>query len=309
MATAIVTGASGFIGNAVVEELLDHGYQVYAIVRPTSKFRFPTHDKLVTLTCKLDEIQKLPEIMPTNQTYDIFYHFAWLGVEAQSRADTALQLQNAQWTVDTLRIAKYLGCKRFVGAGSIMEHESMVAAYTQGNKPGTGYIYGSAKAAAHAMCMSIAADIGIDLIWPEITNAYGIGDYSSRLVNATIQKCIHGESPKFTAGSQNYDFVYIDDVARAFRLIGENGKPFHEYLIGSSTARPLREFLTEMQTAIAPDLKFLFGSIPFTGVGLPLTKFDCTQTEVDTGFRANISFAEGCKRTYKWKKQLEANNQ
>ena len=63
-----------------------------------------------------------------------------------------------------------------------------------------------------------------------------------------------------------------------------------------------------MQTAIAPDLKFLFGSTPFTGVGLPLTKFDCTQTEVDTGFRANISFAERCKRTYKWKKQLEANN-
>ena len=54
-------------------------------------------------------------------------------------------------------------------------------------------------------------------------------------------------APQFTAGTQNYDFVYIDDVARAFRLIGEKGKPFHEYLIGSSTARPLKEFLLEMK--------------------------------------------------------------
>ena len=42
---------------------------------------------------------------------------------------------------------------------------------------------------------------------------------------------------------QNYDFVYIDDVARAFRLIGEKGKPFHEYVIGSGNAKPLKNFL------------------------------------------------------------------
>ena len=98
----------------------------------------------------------------------------------------------------------------------------------------------------------------------------------------------------------NYDFVYIDDVARAFRLIGENGKPFHEYLIGSSNARPLKEFLLEMQASIAPQLPFRFGDIPFTGIDLPLDRFDCSQTEADTGFRAEISFAEGCRRTMAW---------
>ena len=150
------------------------------------------------------------------------------------------------------------------------------------------------------MCMSVAAQIGIELVWPEITNAYGPGERSPRLVNTTIQKCLLGETPQFTAGTQNYDFVYIDDVARAFRLIGEKGKPFHEYLIGSSTARPLKEFLLEMQSAIAPELKFQFGDIPFTGIDLPLSKFDCSQTEADTGFQAEVSFAEGCRRTMEW---------
>ena len=59
-----------------------------------------------------------------------------------------------------------------------------------------------------------------------------------------------------------------------------------------------------MQAAIAPDLDFVFGDIPFTGVNQPLEDFDCTKTEEDTGFRAKISFAEGCRRTWEWWRQI-----
>lgn len=304
MKKAIVSGANGFVGSAVVKELLANGYQVCALVHGEHRQNLPDYDQLTCVSCDLDQMMELPRRLPM-QDYEVFYHFAWQGSAGPARADTALQLKNAQWTVDALRAAKEVGCSRFVCAGSIMEHETMAAAYTQGNRPGLGYIYGGGKVIAHIMCMSVAAQLGMDLIWPEITNAYGIGERSPRMVNTTIQKCIRGEAPQFTAGTQNYDFVYIDDVARAFRLIGERGKPFHEYLIGSSTARPLKEFLLEMQAAIAPELEFQFGDIPFTGIDLPLSKFDCTQTERDTGFRAQISFAEGCRRTMEWWKSLE----
>lgn len=304
MRTVIVSGANGFLGGALVRELLKYDYRIYALGREGRCNNLPQDPRVIFVPCDLAEMASLKDKLPA-QEYDIFYHFAWAGSAGPARADTVLQLQNAQWTVDSLRVAKELGCKRFVCAGSIMEHETMAAAYTQGNKPGMGYIYGGGKLIAHVMCMSVAAQIGIDLIWPEITNAYGVGERSPRMVNTTIQKCIRGEAPQFTAGTQNYDFVYIDDVARAFRLIGENGKPFHEYLIGSSTARPLKEFLLEMKAAIAPELDFIFGDIPFTGIDLPLSKFDCSQTEADTGFRAEISFAEGCKRTMEWWKEQE----
>ena len=304
MKTAIITGANGFVGGALVRELLKYDYRIYALDREGCCSNLPVDSRVTFVPCDLSEMATLKEKLPS-QEYDVFYHFAWVGSAGPARADTALQLQNAQWTVDSLRVAKELGCRRFLCAGSIMEHETMAAAYTQGNKPGMGYIYGGGKLIAHVMCMSVAAQIGIELIWPEITNAYGVGERSPRMINTTIQKCIRGESPQFTAGTQNYDFVYIDDVARAFRLIGENGKPFHEYLIGSSTARPLKEFLLEMKAAIAPDLNFVFGDIPFTGIDLPLSKFDCSQTEADTGFRAKISFAEGCKRTMQWWKEQE----
>ena len=302
MRSAIVTGANGFIGSKLVKELLRNRIKVIALIHNDHKNALPQNDYLKTINVDLNHIYDLKKIVDNN-CCDVFYHFAWNGSAGQARADTKLQLSNAQWTIDALKTAKELGCKRFVCAGSIMEHETVAAAYTQCNKPGLGYIYGSGKLVAHTMAMSVAANIGIDLLWGSITNAYGVGELSPRMVNTTIRKIINNESPKFSAGTQNYDFVYIDDVAKAFYLIGERGKPFHEYRIGSSTARPLKEFLLEMKSAIAPNLDFIFGEVPFTGINLPLGVFDCSETERDTGFRAKVSFAEGTKLTMEWLKK------
>lgn len=302
--TAVVTGANGFVGNATTRELIAHGYKVYATDREGCNDRISMlGTSCIFLPCELSDIGSLTTAIPLGEA-DVMFHFAWAGSAGAARADPRIQLQNVQWTIDALTTAHALGCRRFVCAGSIMEHETIAAGYEQGNRPSLGYVYGSGKLAAHTMCMCIAAKLGIELVWAEITNAYGVGEKSPRLVNTTIQKCIRKEVPQFTAATQNYDFVYIDDVARAFRLIGEKGRPFHEYLIGSSSARPLRDFLMEMKNAIAPDLDFAFGEIPFSGIDLPLSEFDCSQTERDTGFRASIDFAEGCRRTWAWWKDV-----
>lgn len=303
MKKVVVSGANGFVGGAVTRELVANGIEVIALDMEGHNDNLPESDLVRFYPFALDNAKELLERF-TDRDCDTFYHFAWAGSAGPARADTELQLKNAQWTVDCLRMAKELGCTRFVNAGSIMELETMKAVFNAGNKPGMGYIYGSGKLVAHTMCKSVAADIGIDLLWAMITNAYGVGERSPRMVNTTIEKCIRGEAPRFTAGTQNYDFVYIDDVARAFRLIGENGKPFNEYLIGSSNAKPLKEFLLEMKDAIAPDLDFIFGDIPFTGINQPLEDFDCSLTERDTGFRAQVSFAEGCRRTRDWWQQI-----
>lgn len=303
MKTAVVTGANGFVGSAVVNELLSNNYKVYAVVRNNHADRLSDLDNVEIVNCELSDIDRLPGQI--TEKCDVFYHFAWSGSAGKDRANTRLQLDNVQWSVESIRAAKKLGCSRFVFAGSIVEKECLAAAYTGGNRPGLGYIYGGGKVAAHILCSSVAAAEGIDLLWGEITNAYGVGEVSPRLVNSTIRKCIAGVSPEFTAGTQNYDFVYIDDVARAFRLIGENGKPFTSYVIGSSVAKPLKEFLLEMKDAIAPELPFKFGDVPFTGIDLPLSDFDCRKTEEDTGFKAGISFAEGCRRTFEWWKERE----
>ncbi len=304
MKKAIVTGANGFIGRAVVSELINQNVQVWALTRHGDENNFLQSDKIKGIQFDLSNITLIKKSIPFDD-YDVFYHLAWDGTSGSARNDIDLQLKNAQWTVDALRVAKELGCKRFVGVGSIMEDETIAAAFSQGNKPGMSYIYGGGKLIAHVMCKSVAAEIDFDLIWCKITNAYGKGETSPRLINSTIRKIIAGETPRFTSGTQNYDFIYIDDVARAFHLIGELGKPFHEYLIGSSKSGPLREFLLQMKAAIAPNVDFIFGDVPFSGINLDISKFDCSKTEIDTGFKAEVSFSEGVKLTKDW---IESNN-
>lgn len=304
MKKAIVTGANSFVGSAVVRELLAREVEVFALVHEGRADRLPVSEHLHVASFDVQQDEAFP--FP-NAAYDACYDFAWVGgTNVAFRKDYALQLKNAIWTADAVRMAADAGCRRFIAAGSIMEREIAAACQAPGCKPGMGYCYGVGKLAAHMVAQSVAADCGMEFVWALITNAYGVGERSTRMVNTTIRKCIAGEPPQFTAGTQNYDFVYIDDVARAFYLIGEHGKPFHEYLIGSGTARPLKEFLLEMKASIAPNLDFVFGDIPFTGTNLPLADFDCRETEQDTGFRADVSFAEGTRRTRDWMKRLEA---
>lgn len=303
MKKVIITGADGFVGSYTVKHFLNEGVEVIALDIAEKPNRLEIHKNLKYLQLDISDISTLLEKLPSDE-YDAFIHFAWAGSAGNERINYNLQMQNALNTVECLKAAKTLGCKRFVCAGSIMEYEVEAAVHTQGSKPGMAYIYGMGKHIAHSMCKCVAADIGIDLIWPMITNAYGVGEISPRFVNTTIRKIINKEPLRFTAATQNYDFVYITDVAKAFYLITKNGKPFCEYMIGSSTARPLKEFIIEMQQALAPDATPIFGDVPFTGTNMPLKTFDTSATENDCGFKAEVSFAEGTKLTMDWLKTL-----
>lgn len=298
MKIAAVTGANGFIGSAVVKELLLNDYYVYALVHKNTS-NIPEDKNLKKIPYLIDDFD---DVKKNIEECDIFFHFAWSGSAGPERGDVELQLKNALDTVNAVKLAKDLNCGRFVGAGSITEHETIHATWKKENRLGMNYIYGGGKLAAHIMSKTVAANIDMDFLWGEITNAYGPGEMNPRLINTTLRKIIRGESPRFSSGAQNYDFVYIDDVARAFRLIGENGKSFSEYVIGSSDAKPLRDFLLEIKDHIGENVDFFFGDLEFEGVNMPLSAFNCASTEEDTGFKANINFKEGIKRTMEWLK-------
>lgn len=300
MENVIITGGNGFVGGNTVRYFLSQGCRVLSIDRADA----PAFEAegLTYLKCDVFDARALRSSLPGG-VYDTFIHFAWAGSAGEARTDYDLQMRNALMTVECLKTAAAIGCGRFVCAGSIMEYEVEAAVHAQGSRPGMGYIYGMGKHAAHCLCKPVAAQLGIDLIWPMITNAYGPGERSPRFVNTTLRKIINGEPLRFTAATQNYDFVYVEDVARAFYLIARHGKPFCEYMIGSGNARPLREFILEMQRALAPDAEPLFGDVPFTGTNMPLETFSIADTARDTGFAPQVGFAEGARRTMEWLKE------
>ena len=303
MKNVIITGADGFVGSYTVEYFLNMGVNVLALDMGEKPQRLTEREGLTYLHCDVTDVEGMKQMIPAG-VYDTFIHFAWAGSAGPARMDYELQMNNALTTVACMKAARALGCSRFLCAGSIMEYEVEAAIHTQGSKPGMGYIYGMGKHIAHCMCKSVAADIGIDLLWPMITNAYGVGELSPRFVNTTLRKMIAGEPLQFTAATQNYDFVYVTDVAKAFYLIAKNGKPFCEYMIGSGNARPLKEFILEMQGACAPDAVPVFGDVPFTGTNMPLETFSTAALEEDCGYRPEVGFAEGTKRTMEWLRTL-----
>ncbi len=301
MRNVIITGGNGFVGSNTVKYFLSQGCRVLSIDR--SNIGMLEAEGLTNLQCDVFDSEELKRKLPTG-VYDTFIHFAWIGSAGPARVDYNLQMKNALMTVECLKIAKEIGCKRFLCAGSIMEYEVEAAVHTQENHPGMGYIYGMGKHIAHCMCKSVAADIGIELIWPMITNAYGAGERSPRFINTTLRKIINGEPLQFTAATQNYDFVYVTDVAKAFYLIANKGKPFCEYMIGSGTAKPLKEFILELQQTFAPDAVPLFGDVQYTGTNIPISTFSTVETEKDTGFKAEVDFIEGIRLTMEWLKTL-----
>ncbi|MEL7609234.1 MAG: NAD(P)-dependent oxidoreductase [Bacillota bacterium] len=293
MKSAVVTGANGFVGRALVSELRSRGVRVLAVVRRQDDL--PREAEIVPVTLDLSHIARLPAL--TGESWDVFYHLAWTGTAGELRKDAAVQLACVQAATEAVRAAKAMGCGLFIGAGSIMEKEVLAGCADPDARPKGGHIYSAAKLAAHQMTRCLAAELGIGHIWAMITNAYGEGECSPRLINATLRKLLRREEPRFTQAAQCYDFIHVADAARAFWLLGERGKAFHEYIVGSGGARPLREYLEALCRIAAPDVAPVFGEVPFDGISLPPRAFDTAALEQDTGFVPDITFEEGICRT------------
>ena len=243
MSKAIVTGANGFVGTAVCKELSERGVTVIAVVRhPDEVISSIAENKGVRIVyCDFSSFGNLADHIP-DRDVDVLYHFAWVGSAGPLRGDADVQMNNVKYTCDTIKACAVMGCKRFVFASSIMEYEIEATMATDAT-PGINTLYCSAKVAADYMARTIAGDLGVDYIRAVISNIYGPGELSPRLVNMGLRKLLNGEHCAFSAGEQMYDFIYITDAAKVFAAIGEKGRNNKTYYIGSQEPRPLKEFL------------------------------------------------------------------
>ena len=300
MKKAIVTGANGFVGTAVCRELAGRGVQVIAVVRhPEEVIRgIESVPGIRIVYADLSDFRHLAEVIP-DRDIDALYHFAWVGSAGPLRGDADVQMRNVQYTCDTVKACAEMGCGRFVFASSIMEYEIEATMATDAT-PGINTLYCSAKVAADYMARTLAGSLGVDYIRAVISNIYGPGEMSPRLVNTSIRKMLRGEHCAFSAGEQMYDFIYITDAAKTFAAIGEKGIRNRTYYIGSPEPKPLKEFLLAMRDCVDPGVEIGLGELPFSGVSLTYREFDIHAVKMDTGFVPEVSFEEGIRRTAAW---------
>lgn len=300
MKKAIVTGGMGFIGSNLVNEL--HKQGIYVII--VDKYLGDAVDDAQTrhIRCELSDILTLSELIP-DRDIDIIFHLAWQGVADADAGNYAVQMANVQAALDLIDVAKQMNIPSFLGAGSLHEIEGKIEMEAQLPIRNPRFAYKAAKYAAHGFVKAKAGENGIRFLWPMITNTYGWGDRSNRLINYFIRSVHSGVSPSLSAGEQTYDFVYISDLAHALYLIGEKGIDGRDYMIGSGRLRPLRQWLEDAGRTIDPQVPLGFGEIKSNVISVPADKFCYQSLFEDTGFAPEISFEDGVRLTAQWLEQ------
>lgn len=295
MKKVIVTGANGFIGTELCKNLTDDGVQVIAVLRNEDSYSEELkNNSLVTpVFCPMESLCNLPDLTK-DMDADTFIHLAWGGVTGQKRGNTDIQTNNIEWSITAARVAKDIGCDRYIGVGTLAETDALNYSLSDNSTPNLVSCYGAAKVASHMMTKAVCNAIGIDHLWAYLPNSYGANDRSSNFINFAIES-ICSEKPDFTPGEQLYDFVDVRDVVRGICSIADKGIKNRSYYIGSGSPRKLKEYIIAIRDLINPSLQLNLGAVPFHGKSADADTFSCEKINTDTGFIACIPFEQGIR--------------
>lgn len=295
MRRAIVTGATGVIGTALVQELIDNNIEVLVFCRKDSarNVQIPSHPFVTLKYCSLDQLTDL--VNDTGKEYDVFYHFAWEGTTGTSRNDMFLQNQNVKYALDAVNCAKRFGCKKFIGAGSQAEYGRFEGKLKSDTPTFPEMGYGMAKLCAGQMTREHAHQLGMEHNWVRILSVYGPNDGENSLISYLFRSLEHGESPKLTKGEQVWDYLYSSDAAKAFRLLGEKGKDRKVYVLGSGNGRLLRDYVKEMRDIVASNVELDFGGVEYGEKQVMYLVADISDMEKDIGWKPEVLWRDGIK--------------
>lgn len=299
MKSAIVTGASGFIGKALTRRLLELGWQVFAAVRSLEDMWDICSPGLTVVESDFSQYGELVKKIPHGQ--DVFVHFAWAGVSGPASKSLQAQAENIRASVCALGQAKELGVKKFLFAGSSYEYR-MEPVIKNGNKSFClKNLYGSAKAAATRLLSAAAAENGIDFNSVLFTNVFGVGDRSQRSTNSLLGQLLDGKDLNLISGEHLHDWTYIDDALDGILTILEKGTSGTSYYVGSRKLRTFREIITEVRDVIAPGAELRFGYYNDEAY-IDYSKIDLDRMYQDTGFVCRADFANSIRKTAEWLK-------
>lgn len=244
MRTAVVTGATGFLGYALLLELLQNGYFVYVLCRKNSK-RIGRLEGLKNIDVIEADLSVEMEISRVKHC-DIFFHLAWEG----GRNDFEEQYRNVAMALNCLKLAARLKADRFLCTGSQAEYGETTELITEDAITNPVTSYGSAKVATYYLARDLAKRLGISFIWARVFSVYGEHDNPNSLIPQLLKSLgENGMAQLATDGSHIWNYLYEADAARALRLLGESTAS-GIFNVASGQSKPLREYVLEISENI-----------------------------------------------------------
>jgi dihydroflavonol-4-reductase len=240
--TALVTGATGFIGRHVAQELLDHGWTVRALVRPSSRHAHRVPAGAEPYVGDIVDPQAVREAaLGCDAIFHVAAHYSLARHQARS-----VEYTNIRGTANIIAAARSVGAP--------LVHTSSVATIgiPDDGAPGDEDspldpaivigAYKRSKLASERMVMQAVADG----VWATVVNPsapIGPGDHTPTPTGRIVRDFLRGRLRADVDTGLNV--VDVRDVAVGHRLALEHGRPGRRYILGNRDMT-LREILATL---------------------------------------------------------------
>jgi dihydroflavonol-4-reductase len=254
--TTLLTGASGFVGAAVLRHLVAAGREVRVLLRPSSDRR-----NLADVPCEvvhgdLSDPATLPAAV---RGCDALYHVA-ADYRLWVRDPQQMYRANIEGTRDLLRAAASAGVRRIVYCSSVAAigfrddrtpaDETTVATV----EDMVGH-YKRSKYLAEREVMRLARDEGIPVVIVNPAAPFGPRDIKPTPTGRIVVEFARGRMPAYLDTGLNV--VHVDDVAAGHLLAFERGRIGERYILGGDnmTLREILRILGEHVGRPAPRIR------------------------------------------------------
>jgi nucleoside-diphosphate-sugar epimerase len=314
----LVTGAGGFIGRWSIDPLLAAGYEVHAVLSPTSR----TTDwappllrpDVAVRRADLLELAAIDALIDAVRPSHLL-HFAWIatpGLYGQSA-------ENYRWLTAGQHLMQSFqrqGGVRAVMAGSCAEYDwSRVEICNERTSPlmiepgaadtpaadAAGILtpYAACKIAMQRSLEEFGRATGLSAAWGRIFFQYGPGEHRDRLVASAIINLLSGREAPCTHGRQIRSFLHVADVGAAFAtLLGSEVEGAVN--VGSGDRISIADLLEQVARQTGrPDLLKLGARRAPPGEP-PVLLPDIGRLRDEVGFRPSWRLDAGLADTIRW---------
>ena len=248
-----ITGATGFAGSHLVDQLLAAGHQILALFHAaTSHQGLPEHPHIQPVGGDLLDLPAMTAVMREARP-DLVFHLAGQAYPARSWDDPALTMAvNTGGTANLLRAAVDCGRPRVVVVTSAEIYGPLAAEdlpLTEQTPPRPRHPYGISKLAAGELARVYWERYGLPVVEARPFNHIGprqalgfvVPDFASQLAAIRLGR----REPVMRVGNlePERDFTAVRDVAAAYVRLAEAGQPGQAYLICSGRAVSVRHML------------------------------------------------------------------
>ena len=323
----IVTGGAGFIGSALVRNLVaDGGYDVLNIDSLTyagslaSLGDIEGNNRYRLRRENICDAGKMAEIFDEFQP-DLVTHLA-----AETHVDRSIDRPAAFVQTNLVGTCSLLQASlaywqplpddrksrfRFhhISTDEVFGSLEADGFFTESTRYDPRSPYSASKAGSDHLVRAWFHTFGLPILITNCSNNYGPRQFPEKLIPLMIIKCLAGESlPVYGNGKNIRDWLYVDDHVTALRAVFERGAPGESYMVGGQSERTNLKVVQSI-CEILDDLIPKAGGDSYKDqiqfvVDRPGHDFryaiDWTKIERELGWRPRESFDSGMRKTVRW---------